>query len=395
MLANAPMRTSRGMCVNRSLIALGLLLASSLILAAAGLPSRVAGPLDTENGNPYRVLAPLESGDLTIFPVVPRNGEGQGQRWEYITLDEGLRSGQVIVAEAGQVMGLVRSRHPGLAVRSSGDEVNRLVLINRSPRPLLLLAGEIVAGGKQDRVIGKDRIVPADSDPIDLSVFCIEPGRWTGPSPQFHAAGKAGESFMVQPDIRREAMAAQNQQEVWNAVGSAIDKMSAARGVAAGQAPAAPTTSYAQTMENAAVQNDVNQTAAPLLGSGESLRRELSKEHAVGVVVAVRGEIIWADIFSDTEMLEKYWTKLIRSYAAEALTGQEPPSGSPTTDDAERFLAIANSGRVHSEGETDIYRYSTIRSDDVESFVLRALLPDTGFDVHVSKIRTEPAVLRR
>lgn len=247
-----------------------------------------------------------------------------------------------------------------------------------------------MAGGKQDRVIGKDRIVPPESDPIDLSVFCIEPGRWTGESPEFHAAGKPGESFMVQPEVRSKAMAARNQQQVWNAVGSAVQEMGAAGGVSAGQMQAPPTTSYAQAMENAAVEKDLDKTAAPLLRSGDALRAELNKEHAVGVVVAVRGEIIWADIFSDTEMLEKYWTKLIRSYAAEALTGRQSHSGSPTTDDAERFLAIANAGEVNSEGETDTYRYSTIRSGDVESFVLRALLPGTDFAVHISKIRTEP-----
>jgi hypothetical protein len=26
--------------------------------------------------------------------------------------------------------------------------------------------------------VGKDRIVPPKSDPIDLAVFCVEPGRW-------------------------------------------------------------------------------------------------------------------------------------------------------------------------------------------------------------------------
>jgi hypothetical protein len=30
-----------------------------------------------------------------------------------------------------------------------------------------------VTGGKQDRVIGKDRIVPPESDPVDLGVFCV------------------------------------------------------------------------------------------------------------------------------------------------------------------------------------------------------------------------------
>ena len=81
-----------------------------------------------------------------------------------------------------------------------GDQVNTLVLVNNSTKPLLLLAGEIVTGGKQDRVIAKDRIVPAGSDPIDLGVFCIEPGRWTEDTANFHASAKApAQSMMVQP----------------------------------------------------------------------------------------------------------------------------------------------------------------------------------------------------
>ena len=74
-------------------------------------------------------------------------------------------------------------------VRIDGAQVNQLVLVNNSKRPLILLAGEIVTGGKQDRVIGKDRIIPAESDPIDLGVFCVEPGRWTGSSDRFGVGG--------------------------------------------------------------------------------------------------------------------------------------------------------------------------------------------------------------
>ena len=95
----------------------------------------------------------------------------------FLTLDEGLSSGQVVVTEAGQAHTVIGhlERQP---VLSDGAEVNRLVLINKSRRPLLLLAGEIVTGGKQDRVVGKDRIVPPQSEPVDFSVFCVEPGRW-------------------------------------------------------------------------------------------------------------------------------------------------------------------------------------------------------------------------
>src|ERR1700693_3530032 len=82
-------------------------------------------------------------------------------------------------------------RHPPPVTRHDGAQVNRLVLVNNSKRPLLLLAGEIVTGGKQDRVIGKDRIVPAESDPVDLSVFCVEPGRWVATSEHFGTSGAA------------------------------------------------------------------------------------------------------------------------------------------------------------------------------------------------------------
>ena len=49
------------------------------------------------------------------------------------------------------------------------------------------------------------------------------------------------------------------------------------------------------------------------------LIHQLRDRNAVGVVVAVNGEIIWADIFASPSLLEKYWPKLVRSYAAEAM----------------------------------------------------------------------------
>src|ERR1051325_9501271 len=129
----------------------------------------------------YKVLDPIRHGNLTVFPVVAAKSYPTG---EFLTLDEGLRSGEVVVTEAGSVQGLVR-RHAVTGMRHDGAEVNRLVLVNNSKRPLLLLAGEIVTGGKQDRVIGRDRIFPAESDPIDLGVFCVEPGRWVATSEKF------------------------------------------------------------------------------------------------------------------------------------------------------------------------------------------------------------------
>ena len=89
-----------------------------------------------------------------------------------------------------------------------------------------------MTGGKQDRIIGKDRLVPAESDPIDLGVFCVEPGRWVATSGtyDFKAPMAVGGAMgaMVQPSVRAKAMSDKDQQKVWNEVGSARSAMAAA-----------------------------------------------------------------------------------------------------------------------------------------------------------------------
>ena len=390
-------------------------LASVLLLALTAFVERsgveaAGGPQETSNGS-YRVLAPIESGNLLLFPVVPAHVKSIGAT-PFITLDEGIKSGQVEVTEAGRVRGLVRQRGtvgvppyqddrfrpvlPPQENRYRGDEVNTLVLVNNSDKPLLLLAGEIVTGGKQDRVIGKDRIVSTGGEPIDLGVFCIEPGRWTASSETFGAAGKIpAHSFMVQPRVREQAMVAQDQQRVWDSVRGSISQMevaaapSANAGMGGGQvyARSMGTTSYAKMMEDSTVSAKVDEAAAQVMKSRDQVLAQLRKEGAIGVVVAVRGEIVWADLFADTDLLSRYWTKLVRSYAAESLTEGETHAA-PTEADAQRFLDAPSGGTETTVGGVGVYRYRELRSGGTETFVLESLLPGTGYDVHISKLRS-------
>jgi hypothetical protein len=352
----------------------------------------------------YRVLAPIESGNLLLFPVVP-TGKSAGAS-SFLTLDEGIKSGQVEVTEAGKVQGLVRPRNPSSTAYNGpfrpappptsyrGDQVNTLVLVNNSDKPLLLLAGEIVTGGKQDRVIAKDRIVPSGGDPIDLGVFCIEPGRWTEASATFSSSAKSQTGgFMVQPSVREKAMAKKDQQEVWASVGDAVQQASVATApppVAGGPreilSTTLNTTSYARAMQNGAVSAKVDEAAAPVMKAREQVFEQLRKQGAVGVVVAVRGEIVWADIFANSDLFGRYWTKLVRSYAAESLiAGGAHPI--PSVSDAQRFLDAPAGGTETSEGDVGIYRYRELHSGNTETFVLESLLSGSNYDVHISKMK--------
>jgi len=352
-----------------------------------------AGGTAPESNDTYHVLAPIESGSLLLFPVVRANGKA-GPGTPFLTLDEGLKNGSVEVTEAGKVRGLVRRRDNGPAIpdgQGFDDQVNTLVLVNNSSEPLLLLAGEIVTGGKQDRVIAKDRIVPPGGDPIDLSVFCIEPGRWVESSAVFGASARSSmNSIMVQPTVREEAMVARDQQQVWNSVHGSIAAVAAApaplRGGPMLAAPPPSTTSYAKAMQSEEFTAKVDDAAAPLMKSREAIMGQLKNEGAVGVVVAVRGEIVWADLFSSTDLLARYWTKLVRSYAAESLTpGETHPA--PTVADAQRFLQSPAAGTETSEGTVGVYRYRELKSGGTATFTLESLLPDAKYDVHISKLK--------
>ncbi|MFI5113678.1 MAG: ARPP-1 family domain-containing protein [Terriglobales bacterium] len=365
-----------------------------LVCAAIFVPCLLeAGQTAPDSG--YTLLSPIRSGNLTVFPVVASKSYDTG---EFLTLDEGLRTGDVVVTEAGQAQGLIRRRHPGdpgiyHPVREA--EVNRLVLVNNSKRPLLLLAGEIVTGGKQDRVIGKDRIVPAESDPVDLSVFCVEPGRWVaaGGKYQFDNAvnGNAGNGLFAAPAVRSKAMVAKNQQQVWDevhksqsAMAETVEVTGAAGGpVVAGQLRAE--TSYAGVINNREVQKNIDKVAEPVQRNYESVIRQLREKNAVGVVVAVNGEVVWADLFASTQLLQKYWPKLVRSYATEAVVTRAK-GGEASAKDAQRFLDNLQGRHETADTEPGVYRQTEITGDGFKVFELTSLLPKTGFAVHVAKM---------
>ncbi len=375
-------------------LVLGMSVALAAILLLNSYPKTAeAGTGTGFNGSDYKVLEPISHGNLTIFPVVASKVHDAS---DFLTLDEGIRSGDVVVTEVGSIHPLIRRPNAVVPQRPSGV-VNQLVLVNNSKHPLILLAGEVVTGGKQDRVVGKDRIVPAESDPVDLSVFCVEHGRWVETSDKFDTHAYV----MAQPSVRKQAMVSNDQQKVWDEVANSKAAMAAnsstnlallAPGVAGSSAaPMAElrkldeTTSYAKTRENGVIQKQVDDIVQPLQKSYESVIRQLREQNAVGVVVAVKGHIIWADIFASTGLLSKYWPKLLQSYAAEALSmpGERIET---STKAAQQFVDNWQTRHEVVDSEPGLYRETEMTGDKFKAYELTSLLPKQNFDLHVSKI---------
>ena len=336
-------------------------------------PASPPAPQSKPEGD-WRILHPVTHENISIFPVVASYGQDTSA---FLTLEQGLASGEVLVRERGSEE-MVRGRdgRPVYIPQPAGASVNQLVLVNRSKRPLLLLAGELVSGGKQDRVIGKDRIVPVGAPPLPLDVFCVEHGRWTGSS-QFAAA-----LTIVHPSVREKAAVDKKQTEVWDAVrsGSTAAKPAAApparittselQSAIAGNAH---TEAYEKIYQSSAVGVSIDDFVNEVQRRFASATSGLKGERVVGVVIAYGGEVAWSDIFASGDLFDHYWHKLLRSYAVEALARPTVRTVA-SREGASEFLRRLN-GRETMETEPGVYRWSEITEGRLAEIELEALSP--------------------
>ena len=330
-------------------------------------------PLPGKSAGEWRLLEPVRYENLSIFPVV--SARAYDASW-FLTLDEGLASGEVQVREQGSE-GMARSRDGVVRpADSNGASVNQLVLINRSKRPLLLLAGELVSGGKQDRIIGKDRLVPVGSKPLPLDVFCVEHGRWSS------GASFTDAKTIVHPSVREQATFQRDQGRVWNAVRSgttaeaspsADEPRLAAPRITRTIQDEAPTESYQKIYESREVRGSVEMYMEELQRRFARETSGLKGEHVVGVVVAYGGDVAWSDIFASNDLFQQYWKKLLRSYVVEALArpGYREVA---SRDRAGEFLRRLN-GRIHEETEPGVYRWREINEGRLSQIELDAMEP--------------------
>jgi len=207
-----------------------------------------------------------------------------------------------------------------IIIEKPSASVPAVLAENRGGRSVLLLAGEIISGGRQNRTLRDDVLLPPHSGPIELPVLCVERGRWSGPRSAFEKG-----SSIAALEVRAGASSGQSQDKVWDSVSSY------------GKALKAPSA----TSDLQAVQ-DAPETRRAV----DDYRKGFAgcwRPRTVGMVVARHGRIVGADIFCNPAVFAKHRDRLLESYAVDcyAYRLRDGPRKVPiiAPEDPERFLA--------------------------------------------------------
>ena len=249
---------------------------------------------------------PLKAGNLTIFPVhAPTTTAPAG----YLTLDEALKRGALVVSEVGE------------------GTVSIVIVTNTSDRPIYIMAGQIIIGGKQDRTIKDDVIILPGARNTRIKVYCVEQGRWRGDTKAFRAA-----PGVANLQVRGASQVDRSQSAVWDNVA----KSNAALGTRT------ETGTYRAVMESADVRRRTERVVDALIG-------ELPRgADVVGCVVGIGDKIVGADVFADATLFRKLWPQLLESYATEAAAARASTARRPTKTDAQAFLDRGAGGRAET-----------------------------------------------
>lgn len=280
------------------------------------------------------VRDPVVVGGLAVFLVVDKAATSAADAAAAGTklLAEALADGTLKITEVDE-----------------GGSVPTLLAHNKGTTAVLAMAGDVVHGGKQDRVFAQDTLIPPSAEPQPIAVNCVEHSRWT------ESRGSVGFSYAGKSEVSLSKTLATERDQ--SATWAKVAELNAAKG----QAPSTGT--YRASLEASDAQ--VAAVVAKLAGVADA--------RAVGVVVAVKGDLEAAEIYDNPGIFGRARTELLSSVVLDAIgrgviTADSP---APATAAAAKWVLDARTARESVLAAQPASAYINLENDATTTYELR------------------------
>jgi hypothetical protein len=255
----------------------------------------------------FEVAATAKYKHLQVFIL---SGDVTANEKKYTTLQTALQTKMVTVRETG--------------------DVNELQIDNHSGEYVYINSGDIVKGGKQDRTIQYDVIIPPHKMNIDIASFCVEHGRWTQRETEAVDNFEKSESSLSSKELKIAAKHAKSQQKVWEKVSKYQDKANVEYNKAA---PADRPVDVKSVVSESSLQLTLDNET--IKQSKEDYRKQLAAlknaKGATGLAYYINGKLYGVDLFNNHQLFADLFDKLLDAAITEAISenieaGEKLPS---------------------------------------------------------------------
>lgn len=267
----------------------------------------------------YRISEPHSYKNLTIFLI---HGRDRTVKKNLITLQEALEMKIFKVYET--------------------SEVNELMVENISKQfDVFIQSGDIVKGGKQDRILAISVIIPARSGRVSIEAYCVESGRWQKRGNEESGQFTSSNDRVISKELKLAANASRSQTEVWDKVAEAQSKLS--KNIGGKVASDVSASSLQLTIEN----RKVTATADEYVKNLEKLLQ--GQKDVIGYAFAINGELNSADIYVSNDLFKRLWPRMLKAAAIEAVseTTRNVNAPTPKSSSVQEFISVADKGKAN------------------------------------------------
>jgi ARG/rhodanese/phosphatase superfamily protein len=263
----------------------------------------------------------VEYKNLKVIPIRKKSA-GAAQGRPVLSFSKALQSGRIKVSERGT---------------ASTENVHWLRVNNNTGNPVFVASGEVVVGGRQDRMITKDTIIESMKGDQYIPVMCVEEGRWSEKEKKFSY------SSFANPKLRKVLDQSKNQLLIWKEIYAQLDS----------------TNVTSNTLAYVAKRIDKKH----ILFSDEYLRYftkalMATDSNIVGFVCVTGDRIIGADIYDDPDLFAEQFGTLLSGYIEQAINFGSKPQlpDAPVKKYLDQFLVDEPSQAAHLHKNGKIFR---------------------------------------
>jgi hypothetical protein len=223
----------------------------------------------------------------------------------------------------------------------NGADVNWLQVTNKSKADVMVQSGEIVQGGKQDRMVGETKVIPAGTTDY-LHVYCVEKRRWEDKPKKFKTKGVANS------DVRKSMDVNGRQSEVWRE----IDRQFIT------QKKESNTAAYLELYGNSVIAD------TSYINYFTRRYNEGGRNYA-GFIFISGNRILSTELFGSPALLDLSFTNMLNSYIQTAIIAGAPPTvrtaemktfmDKVILNEVEQKIYVTAHGKIHKKGNKVIH----------------------------------------